>query len=80
MAGSATALTSATERPAQSTADWKAGLGSTSEQPEPGAPQCCPPSPSTVVAFHTDSPQPRALPSRTSEVPPTAVTYGEEAG
>ena len=67
MCGSPTADTSATLRLAQSGSVWKAGLSSNSEQPLP-------------APFHAVSAQPRPLPVRVSEVPPTAVTYFDDAG
>src|SRR6266540_1493386 len=67
VAGSATALTSATVRPEQPPSVCHDGFGNTLEQPLP-------------VPLHTDSVQPRALEERVSRVPPTAVTYCEEAG
>ncbi len=79
--GSATALTSATERPAQPVSGWNDGLGSTVEQPDPVAPQAGWPEGEVTTAFQTFSDQPRPVPgSRVSEVPPTEVTSGEEAG
>ena len=67
MAGSATADTSATVRFAHSASVWKLGFGSKPEQPLP-------------APLHTLSSQPRALLEWLSEVPPTAVTYCDEAG
>ncbi|MYS61810.1 MULTISPECIES: hypothetical protein [Streptomycetaceae] len=48
------------------------GFGSYAEQPEPV--------PSPGLVFQTTSFQPRELDARTSEVPPTEVTYGELEG
>jgi hypothetical protein len=67
VAGSATALTSPTVRREQPRSFCQEGLGNTLEQPLP-------------VPLQTVSLQPRALDERTRRVPPTAVTYCEEAG
>src|SRR5487761_1719483 len=66
--GSATADTSVVIRFAQPGSCCQAGLGSYSEQPDPPPVQAV-------------SAQPRVvLESRVSEVPPTEVTYGDDAG
>src|SRR5690349_7184816 len=66
--GSATAETSATVRRAQPVSVCQAGLGSKALQPLP-------------APLHALSRQPRVVvASRVSEVPPTAVTFGEDAG
>src|SRR3954449_12094890 len=68
VSGSATAETSATVRFAQPVSVCQAGLGSKALQPLP-APD------------HADSVQPRAVEGlRVSDVPPTAVRNGEDAG
>src|SRR5437764_11425878 len=72
--GSATAETSATLRIEQPASFCQLGLGSQIEQPLPG------PSAGSVAPPHAVSLQPRALFALTSDVPPTAVTYGEAAG
>ena len=36
--------------------------------------------PSALLVFQTDSVQPREFEAVVSEVPPTAMTYGEAAG
>ena len=46
---------------------WKAGWASSAEQREPAPLQAL-------------SAQPRVVDARLSDVPPTAVTYGDEAG
>ena len=72
MSGSATAATSLSVRRAQPVSVCQDGLGSQAEQPDPVAPD---------ALFQTVSPQPRAVAARrTSEVPPTDVTYLEAAG
>src|SRR4051794_37787142 len=65
--GSATAETSATLRRPHPLSACYAGLAMYAEQPDPAPDQEL-------------SEKPRALPSRLSEVPPTAVTYCEAAG
>src|SRR6266496_2740500 len=67
VAGSATALTSATVRPGQPRSVCHDGLGITMEQPLP-------------VPRQTVSAQPRRLVERTRRVSPTAVTYCDDAG
>src|SRR6266545_7680403 len=65
--GSPTAETSATVRRAQPGSAWNTGLASNAEQPLP-------------APLHAVSVHPRPPPERTSEVPPTAVTYCDDAG
>src|SRR5437763_9384155 len=66
--GSATADTSASPRPVRVVLPvCQVGFDSYAEQPEP-------------EPFQADSVQPRAVPLRVSEVPPTVVTYRDEAG
>ena len=65
--GSATAETSATVRFAQPLSVCQLGLVSYAEHPDPA--------PDHAVSDH-----PRAVASRVSEVPPTAVTYRDAAG
>ena len=65
--GSATAATSATVRRSQSRSFCQPGLWMYAEQP-------------LVEPAHAVSVQPRALPSRTSVVPPTEVTNCDEPG
>src|SRR5437667_4960403 len=67
VAGSATALTSATVRRAQPVSVCQLGLVTKAEQPLP-------------APFHTVSVQPRAFDARTRLVPPTAVTNRDAAG
>src|SRR5580693_8390564 len=72
VAGSATAETSATVRLLQPVSVCQVGFGSKLAHPEPA--------PSAGDVDQTDSLQPRALLAATSDVPPTAVTYGDAAG
>ena len=66
------AATSLSVRRGQPVSVCQDGLASRAEQPEPVAPD---------ASFQTVSLQPRAVPlRRTSEVPPTDVTYLEAAG
>ncbi len=65
--GSATAATSATVRREQPLSVCHDGLDSYELQPDP-------------APLHTVSDQPRALLARESDVPPTAVTYCDDAG
>ena len=73
MFGSATADTSLSVRRAQPVSVCQDGLALSAEQPEPV------PSPPALLP-QTVSVQPRALVAVVSEVPPTAMTYGEAAG
>src|SRR5579859_3966200 len=72
VAGSASAETSATVRFLQPVSACQVGFGSKLAHPEPA--------PSRADADQADSLQPRALLAGTSDVPPTAVTYGDAAG
>src|SRR5690348_17229642 len=65
--GSATAETSATVRFAQPVSVCQLGLAYVVLQPEP-------------APLHTVSLQPRAVAAVRSEVPPTAITCGDDAG